>query len=298
MKIAITNGHLIDPRNQINGKQDIFIQDEKIIAVGKEPQGFAPDLTIDASNKIVCPGFVDICARTREPGLEHKGTILSETRAAAAGGITSLCMPPDTIPVIDTPAVIELIHQRNEEAGFCRVYAMGALTTGLAGEHLTEMAHLKDAGCVGVSNVMHSINNPQVLRRAMEYAASVDITVFLHAQDAGLANNGCAHEGAVSTRLGLAGIPEAAETQAVANFLMLVEQTGARIHFCRLTTSRSIQMISRAKYDGFDLTADVAAHQLHLTEMDIGYFNSQCHVQPPLRTQRDRDALRQAVANA
>ena len=298
MKIAITGGHVIDPRNQVNGKQDIFIHDEKIISVGKEPEGFAVDLTIDATNKIISPGFVDICARLREPGQEHKGTILSETRAAAASGVTSLCIPPDTNPVIDTPAVIELIHQRNQEAGFCHVYSMGALTMGLAGEHLTEMAHLKAAGCVGVSNVMRCISNPQVLRRAMEYAASVDLTIFLHAQDAGLANNGCAHEGAVSTRLGLAGIPEAAETQAVANLLMLVEQTGARIHFCRLTTSRAIQMISRAKYDGFDLTADVAAHQLHLTEMDIGYFNSQCHVQPPLRTQRDRDALRQAVANS
>ena len=298
MKIAITNGHVIDPRNQINQRCDIFIQDKTIIATEHAPDGFKADTIIDADKLIVSPGFVDLCARLREPGQEHKATILSETRAAVASGVTSLCMPPDTDPVLDTPAVIELIHQRNEEAGFCRVYNLGALTKGLTGQHLSEMAHLKDAGCIGVSNAMHCIPNPQVLRRALEYAASVDMTVFLHPQDEGLANNGCVHEGIVSTRLGLAGVPEAAETQAVANFLMLVEQTGVRVHFCHLSTARAVQMIGRAKYDGLDLTADIAAHQLHLTEMDIGYFNSQCHVQPPLRTQRDCEALRAAVASS
>jgi len=298
MKIAITDGHVIDPRNQINQRMDIFIQDDKIIALGHAPDGFSADRIIDADKLIVSPGFVDLCARLREPGYEHKGTILSETRAAAASGITSLCIPPDTRPVLDTPAVIELINQRNEEAGYCRVYTLAAMTKNLAGQHLSEMAHLKEAGCIGVSNVMNGFHNPQVLRRAMEYAASVDMPVFLYPQDPALANNGCVHEGIVSTRLGLAGVPEAAETQAVANFLMLVEQTGASVHFCHLSTARAVQMIGRAKYDGLDITADVAAHQLHLTEMDIGYFNSQCHVQPPLRSQRDCTALRDAVANS
>jgi dihydroorotase len=298
MRIAIINGHIIDPHNDVNEKKNLYIQDGKIIQVGNNPDGFQSDVTIDADKLIISPGFVDLCARLREPGLEHKGTIESETRAAAASGITSLCVPPDTDPVIDTPAVVELIHQRNEDAGFIRVYPLAALTRGLAGEHLSEMAHLKAAGCVGVSNMLHPMLNPQVLRRAMEYAASVDMTVFLYPQDVGLANKGCAHEGVISTRLGLAGIPEAAETQAVANFLMLVEQTGTRVHFAHLSTARAVQMIGRAKYDGLDITADVAAHQLHLTEMDIGYFNSQCHVRPPLRTQRDRDALRHAVAVA
>jgi dihydroorotase len=298
MRIAIMNGHVIDPHNDINEKKNIYIQDGKIIQVCNSPDGFQSDVNIDADKLIISPGFVDLCAHLREPGQEHKGTIESETRAAAAAGITSLCVPPDTIPVIDTPAVVELIHQRNEDAGFIRVYPLAALTRGLAGEHLSEMAHLKAAGCVGVSNMVHPMQNPQVLRRAMEYAASVDMTVFLYPQDVGLANRGCAHEGAVSTRLGLAGIPEAAETQAVANFLMLVEQTGTRVHFAHLSTARAVQMIGRAKYDGLDITADVSAHQLHLTEMDIGYFNSQCHVRPPLRTQRDRDALRHAVAVA
>lgn len=297
MRTEIINGHLIDPRNQIDAPTNLYIQGHKIIAIGKAPDGFKADKTIDAKNKIVSPGLVDLCARLREPGQEHKGTIASETRAAAASGITSLCVPPDTNPVIDSPAVVELIHRRNQDAGLCHVYTLGALTRGLDGEHLSEMAHLKNAGCVGVSNIMNCVNNPQVLRRALEYAASVDLTVFFYPQDNGLANGGIAHEGAVSTRLGIPGIPEAAETHAVANFLMLIEQTGARTHFCRLSTARAIQMIGRAKFEGHDITADVAAHQLHLTEMDLGFFNSQCHVRPPLRTQRDRDELRAAVAD-
>ena len=297
MRIAIINGHLIDPRNQVDGEQALFIAGGKVVGVGKAPDGFTPDLTLDASGQIVCPGFVDLSARLREPGQEHKATIASETRAAAASGITSLCLPPDTIPVIDSPAVVELIHRRNEDAAFTRIYPLGALTQGLQGERLSEMAHLKAAGCVGVSNVMRCVDSPQVMRRAMEYAASIDMTVFLYPEDMGLANNGLVHEGVVSMRLGLTGIPAAAESQAVANFLMLVEQTGARVHFCRLSTARAIQIIGRAKYEGLNITADVAAHQLHLTELDIGYFNSQCHVRPPLRTQRDRDALIEAVCS-
>lgn len=297
MRIAIINGRLIDPRNQIDRELPLFIARGKVVGYDKAPDGFTPDLTIDASGQIVCPGFVDLSARLREPGQEHKATIASETRAAAASGITSLCLPPDTIPVIDSPAVVELIHRRNEDAAFARIYPLAALTQGLAGERLSEMAHLKAAGCVGVSNVMRCVDSPQVMRRAMEYAASIDMTVFLYPEDKGLANNGLVHEGVVSTRLGLTGIPEAAESQAVANYLMLVEQTGARVHFCRLSTARAIQVIGRAKYEGLNITADVAAHQLHLTEMDIGFFNSQCHVRPPLRTQRDRDALVEAVCS-
>ena len=297
MRIAILNGHLIDPRNQIDSHQNLYLADGHVVAVGTAPDGFNAEQTIDASNQIVCPGFVDLCARLREPGQEHKGTIASETRAAATGGITSLCMPPDTTPVIDTPAAVEWIHRANAEAGFCRVFPLGALTQGLQGERLSEMAHLKQAGCVGVSNAMRECDNPLVQRRAMEYAASIDMTIFLQPHVSLLSNTGVAHEGAVSLRLGLAGIPEAAETQAVANYLMLVEQTGARLHFCRLSTARAIQMIGRAKYDGLNITADVAAHQLHLTDMDLGYFNSMCHVRPPLRTQRDMEALRQAVSD-
>jgi len=191
---------------------------------------------------------------------------------------------------------VDLILHRSAQAGFARVLPLGALTKGLQGEQLAEMGKLKDAGCVGVSNGASAIGNTQVMRRAMEYAAGQDLTLHLCAEDPWLASGGCAHEGAVSTRLGLPGIPEAAETIAVARELQLVEQTGVRAHFGRLSTDRAMKMVARARYDGLPVTVDVAAHQLYLTEMDIGYFNSQCHVRPPLRGQRDRDGLRKALA--
>jgi dihydroorotase len=236
--------------------------------------------------------LVDLRARLREPGLEQKGTIASETRAAAVGGITTLCCPPDTSPVIETPAVAELIRHHAAQVNKTRVVPLGALTRGLEGTQLSEMKELKEAGCVGVSNGLRPVENTMVMRRAMEYAATLDMTVFLHAEDLWMWNQGCAHEGEVSTRLGLTGIPASAETMAVARDLQLIEQTGVRAHFCQLSTAQAIQMISRAQYDGHDITVDVTAHHLHLTHMDIGDFNSQCHVRPPLRTERDRQALR------
>ena len=296
MNILIKKGHLIDPKNDINGKHDIYISDGNVAALDKAPKGFKADQTIDASGKTVIPGIVDLSARLREPGQEHKGTIYSETKAAAASGITTLCVPPDTNPIIDNPAVAELIQRRAEEAGFAHVVTLGALTMGLNGEQLSEMAELRnEGGCVGVSNGTRYINTTLIMRRAMEYAASCDLTVFITPEEHSLVNGGVAHEGSISTRLGLPAIPEAAETVAVARELMLVEQTGVRAHFCRLSTGRAINMIARAQHDGLPITADVAAHQLHLTEMDLGYFNSLCHVRPPLRTQRDMECLQHAL---
>ena len=297
MRIKIANGLIIDPANNIEAKHDVYIAEGRIAAIGKQPDGFTLDKTIDATDNHVIPGIVDLRARLREPGLENKGTIASETRAAAASGITTLCIPPDTTPVIDTTAVVELIHQRAAEAGFANVVTLAALTAGLKGEQISEMAMLKNYGnCVGVSNALTPINNNLVMRRAMEYAASCGLTIFLHAEDEGLAGNGCAHEGAISTRLGLPGVPESAETIAVSRDLLLIEQTGVRAHFCHVSSARAAQMIARAQYDGLPVTADVTAHHLHLTEMDIGYFNSNCHVRPPLRTQRDQEALVAALA--
>lgn len=297
MRIKISNGLVIDPANNIEAKHDIYISDGRIAAIGKQPEGFTLDQTLDASGCHIIPGIVDLRARLREPGLENKGTIASETRAAAASGITTLCIPPDTTPVIDTTAVVELIHQRASEAGFARVVTLAALTAGLEGEQLSEMAMLKKYGnCVGVSNALSPVNNNLVMRRAMEYAASCGLTIFLHAEDEGLAGNGCVHEGAISTRLGLPGIPETAETSAISRDLLLIEQTGVRAHFCHVSSARAVQMIARAQFEGLPVTADVTAHHLHLTEMDIGFFNSDCHVRPPFRTQRDREALIAALA--
>lgn len=297
LHIKISNGLVIDPANNIETKHDVYISEGRIAAIGKQPDGFTVDETINANGCHVIPGIVDLRARLREPGLENKGTISSETRAASAGGITTLCIPPDTTPVIDTTSVIELIHQRATEAGHAKIVTLAALTAGLKGEQLSEMATLKKYGsCVGVSNALSPVTSNLVMRRAMEYAASCGLTIFLHAEDQGLAGNGCAHEGAISTRLGLAGIPETAETNAISRDLLLVEQTGVRAHFCHISSSRALQMIARAQYDGLPVTADVTAHHLHLTEMDIGFFDSNCHIKPPLRTQRDREALVAALA--
>lgn len=297
MKISICNGRLIDPAQEIDAQLDLHIEDGKVVALGAAPAGFQADRSIDASGQIVCPGLIDLSARLREPGLEHKATIESETRAAAASGITTLCCPPDTDPVVDTPAVAKLIRQRAQQAGYARVLPLGAMTRNLDGTQLNEMAALKEAGCVGISN-LYPLTNTQIQRRAMEYAATFDLTVFVSPVEQWLQNDGCVHEGSVSTRLGLPGIPAAAETTAVARELALVEQLDVRVHFCRLSTARAVRMVARAQHQGLPVSADVCAHQLHLTETDIGDFNSLYHVQPPLRTPHDRDGLRKGVAES
>ena len=294
-RIRISGGRVVDPAGGVDAAQDVFIAAGRIAATGCAPDGFTPDMEIDASGCIVCPGLVDLSARMREPGKEHKATIASESRAAASGGITTLCCPPDTYPVIDTPAVTELIRLRAETTGLTRIVTLGALTRGLAGEQLSEMAALRKAGCVGVSNALQPLANPLILRRAMEYAATFDLTVFLHPDDHWLSNGGCAHEGRVATRMGLPGIPEAAETAAVARDLALVQQIGVRAHFCHLTSERAARMVARAQYDGLPVSADVAVPYLYLSEIDISDFNTQCHLIPPLRTVEDRQGLREAL---
>jgi dihydroorotase len=294
-RIRISGGRVIDPASSIDAEHDVFIAAGRIAAMGNAPDGFIPDLDIDASGCIICPGLIDLSARVREPGQENKATIASESLAAASGGITTLCCPPDTTPVIDTPAVTELIRLRAETTGLARIVTLGALTRGLAGEQLSEMAALHKAGCVGVSNALRPLANPLILRRAMEYAATFDLTVFLHADDHWLSNGGCAHEGRIATRMGLPGIPEAAETAAVARDLALIQQTGVRAHFCRLTSERAARMVARAQYDGLPVSADVAMPYLYLSEIDISDFNTQCHLIPPLRTVEDRQGLREAL---
>ncbi len=295
-KLSIRNGRLIDPASGTDQEADLHVADGRILAVGAAPAGFLPDRTLDARGLVVCPGFVDLAARLREPGHEQKATIASETRAAAAAGITTLCCPPDTVPIIDTPAVAQLVHQTAERHGFARVLPTGAITQGLEGKQITEMAALKQAGCPVLSQADRPIRNTQVLRRALEYASTFGITLFLQPLDPDLAEGGCAHEGRVATRLGLPGIPEAAETVAVARALALAEQTGARIHFRGLSSARGAEMLADARRRGVPASADVAMHQLFLTEDDLDGFRSDCHVIPPLRTLADRNALRIAVA--
>jgi len=297
MRLKISNGRIIDPANNIDQTGDLFIDEGLIVGIDKSPKGFKAEQEIDATDQIVCPGLVDLCARLREPGEEYKATIASETTAAVASGITSICCPPDTIPVIDTPAVVELIFQRSSHNQQAKVFPLGALTHGLKGKTLAEMDALKNAGCIGVSNANSPIVDTEVLRRALEYAVTCEITVHLYCEDNYLRNNGVAHEGPVSTRLGLPPIPESAETIAVSRALLLVEQTGARVHFCRISTARSISLLADAKARGLDITADVGIAHLHLTDMDISSFNTDCYVLPPLRSQRDKEGLRAGLAN-
>jgi dihydroorotase len=294
-RIKITGGRLVDPHNRIDAELDVCVADGRVAAVGEAAADFSSDIEIDAAGLCVIPGLVDLCARLREPGQEYKATIDSECRAAAAGGITTLCCPPDTDPVIDTPAVIELIHHRARQTGAARVVGLGALTQGLDGVRLSEMAALKQAGCIGVSNALTPLASTLIQRRAFEYAATFDLTVYLHADDAALSANGCIHEGHVSTRLGLPGIPEAAETVAVARDLALIQQTGVRAHFGRLTTHRAVRMVARAQFDGVPVTADVAVPYLYLTELDAIDFSADYHFMPPLRTQEDREGLREGL---
>lgn len=293
-RIVICGGRVIDPANSIDDHRDIYVADGKIVALGTAPAGFIADQVIDAQRMVVCPGLVDLRARPREPGHEHKGTIASECAAAVAGGVTTFCCPPDTDPVNDTPAVTDLILHRATEAGTARIVTLGALTRGLNGTQLAEMSALQRAGCVGISNAQRPVADSQVLRRAFEYAASIGLRVFIHAEDTSL-SKGCVNESAISARLGLTGVPDIAETIAVGRDLLLIQHTGVSAHFCGLSTARAVQMIARAQYDGLPVTADVAVHHLHLTEMDVADFNTQCHVRPPLRTMRDRDALRSSV---
>ncbi|MCF1182546.1 dihydroorotase [Marichromatium gracile] len=296
-KITIRNGRLIDPASGIDSQTDLHIAEGRVAAIGAAPSGFQPDRTLDASGRLVLPGLVDLSARLREPGHEHKATIASETRAAAASGITTLCCPPDTQPVIDTPAVAQLIQQTANRNGYARVLPIGALTRGLKGETLAEMAALKRAGCPALGEAERPIRSTHVLRRALEYAASFAMPVFLHPLDPELSADGCAHEGRISARLGLPAIPEAAETLAVARGLALAEQTGARIHFRGLSTARAVTLLAEARRRGVRASGDVSIHQLFLTEDDLAGLDANCHLLPPLRTQADREALRAAVVN-
>ena len=295
-QILIQSGRIIDPANEIDRIGSVYIVDGKISSVSDAPPGFKADLVIDASDKIICPGFIDLSTRLREPGQSRKATIKSETIAAASAGVTTLCLQPDTKPVIDTPAVAELIHELADKADYPQIYPIAALTQKLDGNELSSMLSLKEAGCIAVGNANQPIKNLLILRRAMEYAASHDLLLMFRPNDYWLGNNGCVHEGHLATRYGLPSIPDAAETIALDQCLELAELTGCRVHFGQISCKRSVIKIHQANKYGSNVTADVAIHQLHLTENDIIPFDSAYHVLPPLRTEADMKYLRQGLA--
>ena len=296
MKISIAGGRVIDPVTRRDEVLDVFIDGDTIVALGRTPAGFKPARVIDARGAIVCPGFTEVGARLREPGAEHKATIASELEAAAASGFTTVCCMPDTNPVIDTPAVVELVNQRARGVRGARVRCIGALTQDLGGSVLAEMAALKEIGCVGVANAGHAIRDSNVLKNALAYAETLDLTVFLDAEDPWLAAQGCMNEGAVSTRLGLAGIPAAAELIGLGRDLVLLEDSGARAHFRTLTCGRSIKYVNNARKAGLDVSASVGIAHLTLSDEDIARFDGHFHVRPPLRTRRDRTRLVRGLA--
>jgi len=295
MKIQIKGGRVVDPGSAVEKVQDVFIAAGKVLALGTAPSGFHANRVIDATGMVVCPGLVDLSARLREPGYEYKATLESEMAAAVAGGVTSLVCPPDTDPPLDEPGLVEMLKHRARSLNQAHVYPLGALTQGLKGERITEMAELLDAGCVAFSQADVPLNDNEVLLRAMQYASTFGYPVWLRPRDAALGRDGVAHDGQVATRLGLAPIPAIAETVALSTILLLVRETGARVHLCRLSTADGVDMVRQAKSMGINVTCDVSANHVHLSEMDIGYFDANCHLVPPLRSIRDREALRRGV---
>lgn len=296
MKLRIAHARLIDPANRIDRMTDLYIADGLIAAIDEAPAGFTPEREIDARGLIVAPGLVDLCARLREPGNEYRATLESEMHAAMAGGVTSLAIPPDTDPPLDEPGLVEMLCHRAKKLNRAHIYPVGALTLGLRGERLSEMAELTAAGCVAFSQASRPITNNAVLLRTLQYASTFGFRVWCQPSDPYLTRDGFAHDGKVAAHLGLPPIAAAAETIALYTILQLAEHTGARLHIAQISCASSLPLIRDARARGMDVTCDIDIHHLHLDENDIGYFDANCHLIPPLRAQEDRAALRAALA--
>jgi dihydroorotase len=297
VKIEIRHGRVIDPKNGVDRVASLYIAAGKVVAIDDAPSGWSAHRSVDATGLVVCPGLIDLSARLREPGFEYKATLESEMAAAVAGGITSLACPPDTDPPLDEPGLVEMLKYRARSLDQAHVYPIGALTVGLNGLELTEMGELAEAGCVAFSQAEAPLTDTGVLLRALQYAATFGHRVWLRPQESHLARGGVAHDGEVATRLGLPAIPPSAETIALATIFALVRGTGVRVHLCRLSTAEGVAMVRAAKSEGLPVTCDVAVHHLHLCEIDIGWFDAQCRLIPPLRGTRDRAALRAGLAD-
>ena len=296
MKLLIKNGRVIDPATGFDEVGEVAIAAGRIVSLQSTAADFTPNRIIDASGCIVCPGLIDLSARLREPGHEHEGMLESELAAAVAGGVTSVVCPPDTDPVLDESGLVEMLKFRAEKLHQSRVFPLGALTRGLRGEALTEMVQLTEAGCVGFSQAEVPLANTQVLMRALQYAATFGYTVFLRPQEIHL-GQGVAASGPLATRMGLSGVPVASETIALHTIFELVRATGARVHLCRISSAQGVALVAAVKAEGLGITCDVSINSLHLTDVDIGYFDSRMRLAPPLRQQRDRDSIQRGLAD-
>ncbi len=294
-RLVIRGGRIIDPRNNLDRRTDLFVAGGVVAAVGREPSGFKAATEIDVRGQIVCPGFVDLRAKLREPGAEFKATMATELRAAVAGGFTTVVCAPDTDPPIDTPATVSLVRERAAAQGLARVLPLGSMIRVAEGAPLSEAAALRVAGVVGMAPYQSGIDT-LAMRRAMEYAASFGLPSVVRPEDAALAADGCMHEGELSTRLGLPGIPAEAEAIAVQRDVALARLTGGRLHLGPLSARQSLAVLAAARDEALPVTADVAAHQLVMTEQAVAGFDANCHLRPPLRTAADRAALRRAAA--
>ena len=292
MKLHIKGARLIDPSQGLDLVTDVWVAGGRIAAIGQPEKPFEADRVIDAKGLVVMPGLVDLAARLREPGFEHRATLESEMRAAMAGGVTSLVLPPDTDPVLDEPGLVEMLKHRARQLNQVNLYPLGAMTVGLKGEKLTEMAELTEAGCVGFAQADQPVTDTNVLLRAMQYARSFGYTLWLRAQDAWLARSGVAASGAYASRLGLSGVPVQAETIALHTLFELQRSVGVSLHICRLSSAAGVELLRQAKREGLPVTCDVSMNNVHLTDIDLGFYDSNYRLDPPLRGQRDRDAIR------
>jgi dihydroorotase len=291
MSLLIRNGRVLDPANSIDAVQDVLVADGAIARLGRDLTPPAGAATLDASGKLVCPGFIDVHVHLREPGYEYKETVATGTRAAAAGGFTAVCCMANTNPVNDNRSITDYILAKAKSEGAVRVYPIGAVTRGLRGEALAELAELAEAGCVAFSDDGRCVMNAELYRRAMEYTLPFGAPVISHAEDHNLSGGGAMNEGVVSTELGIPGIPAAAEDAMVARDIVLAELTGAHVHIAHLSTAGAVRLVRDAKARGIRVTAEVTPHHLVLTEEAVRSFDSNTKMAPPLRTKRDTEAL-------
>ena len=294
--VLIQGGRVIDPARGFDQKVALALSDGAVIAIDNVANDFQPEITIDASGCLVLPGLVDLAVRLREPGYEHARMLESEMAAAMAGGITSLVCQPDTDPVLDESGLVEMLRFRAEKLQQARVYPLGALTRNLQGTTLTEMVELTEAGCVAFSQAEVALTDTLVLQRAFQYASTFGYAVWLRPQD-GFLGQGVAASGPLATRMGLSGVPVIAETIAMHTIFELMRATAARVHLCRISSAAGVALVRQAKACGLPVTCDVSINSLHLTDIDIGYFDSHARLNPPLRQQRDREALRAGLAD-